>query len=60
MELRQLRYYKAVAEMLSFSKAAEYLFISQPALSQSIARLEAEIGVKLLLRNQHEVRQTAA
>ena len=55
-----MRYYKVVAEMLNFSKAAEYLFISQPALSQSIAKLETEIGVKLLERNQHEVRKTAA
>ena len=50
MELRQLRYFAAIAHHGSFSKAAESVFVAQSALSHQVAQLEAELGARLLHR----------
>lgn len=60
MELRHLRYFVAVASELNFTKAAEKLFVAQPALSTQIADLERELGIQLLIRNTRVVQLTAA
>ena len=58
MEIRQLKYFAAVADTLNFSRAAETLFISQSALSKQIADLERELGMVLLQRDKRSVRLT--
>lgn len=60
MDIKQMQYFLATAEALSFSKAANTLFISQPYLSKQISELERELGVKLLIRTTRSVRLTDA
>lgn len=60
MELRHLRYFVGVAEQGSVSRAAEKLFIAQPALSAQIRQLEDEVGARLFVRLARGVRLTQA
>ncbi|MFF2639375.1 LysR family transcriptional regulator [Streptomyces niveus] len=60
MELQQMRYVIAVAEMSSFTKAAQRCLVVQSALSHQIARLEKELGARLFERTSRRVRLTPA
>ena len=59
MELRHLRYFVAVVEEQSFTKAAEKLFIAQPPLSRQIQNLETELGALLFERGSRPLKPTA-
>src|SRR5580700_1083038 len=59
MELRHLRYFVAVGEVLNFTKAATRMRVAQPALSRQVSDLEDELGVDLLKRTSHGVVLTA-
>ena len=60
MELRHLRYFATVGELLNFTKAAQKLRVAQPALSRQIRDLEEELGVQLLERGARAAKLTEA
>jgi len=60
MEIRHLKYLVALGQELHFARAADKLFITQPALSRQIQQLEEEIGVKLVERTKRKVALTTA
>ncbi len=60
MDIRQLRYFIAVANARNFTRASEQLHIAQPPLSKQIQLLEKELGVQLLLRTSRPLQLTEA
>jgi DNA-binding transcriptional LysR family regulator len=60
VDLQHLRYFAAVAEEGQVSRAAQRLYVTQPALSQAVRRLERDVGVELFARHSHGVALTAA
>ena len=60
MDIKQLKYFVAVAKTNSFTRAAELLFISQPALSRAIKHLELELGITLFGKSSNKIYMTDA
>lgn len=59
-EPRELEFFVAVARAQNYSRAAESLYVSQPAVSRGIAQLEARLGTKLFVRTTRHVDLTTA
>lgn len=60
MDVRQLKYFVAIVDSSSLSKAAERLYVAQPSLSQQVLNLETELGAQLLIRSPQGVTPTEA
>ena len=60
MDIKQLRYFMGVLEAKSITKAAEQLYVAQPALGLQIRKLEEELGVELFVRHSRGVTATEA
>lgn len=60
MTMAQIKYFVTVAKCLSFTKAADQLFISQPALSKHIRKMEEELNIQLFVRTSNGIRLTPA
>lgn len=60
MTMSQIKYFVTVAKCLSFTKAADQLFISQPALSKHIRKMEEELNIQLFVRTNNGIRLTPA
>ena len=56
MTIAQIKYFVTVAKCLSFTKAAEQLFVSQPALSRHIKNMEEELNIQLFVRTSNGIR----
>ena len=60
MDFQQIKYFITAASCLNFSKAADQLYITQPALSRQINSIEKELNIQLFIRVGHELRLTPA
>ncbi|MCL1896489.1 MAG: LysR family transcriptional regulator [Clostridiales bacterium] len=60
MDFQQVRYFVTAAKNLNFSRAADQLYITQPALSRQINSIEKELNIQLFIRNGHELKLTPA
>ena len=58
MDFNQIRYFLALANTLNFTRAAEQCYVTQPALTQAIKRLETELGGELISRHGREMELT--
>lgn len=58
MELRHLRYFTAVVQWNGYRQAAKHLYVAQPSISQAVADLESELGIKLFFRQGRVARLT--
>jgi len=58
MNITQMKYFIVTAKCLNFTKAADKLFISQPALSKQITAMERELNIQLFVRNNRSVQMT--
>ncbi|MDR3364916.1 MAG: LysR family transcriptional regulator [Clostridiales Family XIII bacterium] len=60
MDMQQLRYFVTAARCLNFTKAADQLFVTQPALSRQITSIEKELNIQLFIRDGHSLKLTPA